>query len=377
MNPGADANRQAVVLYGRFPFAVAALLLLPCLVISGLAVYVLATTDSPGGALVAQVAFALAGSALLCWGAVFVYLAMRLRRPALIMTPAGIRRSDIALRWCDVASVGIQRYFGQPYVALTLRDPEAFLRALPTYASTAYAGQLRRTNERILLPAARGLSTAQLCDLIGNYWKQGSATGHSAGDFPSAYARFRAGESATFFAVSVLGAFFVIRWTDLIGYLRARDAVGLLENAAAGVAVTVAAYLTVWLVLRRLERMRPGFDLWQTLSIPTDFVGGVNPALYDALGARAVREEPYVQRLQKAPWRVVLYAGLVGGGGLLVTGALQFGITYLLETGPSSASVAEIRTAQQPFLRFMLILLLLDAACVAIAFFKLKYASKT
>ena len=281
------------------------------------------------------------------------------------------------LQWRDVASIETQRHLGRRYVALTLRDPEGFLKTLPSYVASAYYRQLRRAKNSILISEVRGQSTQELHDLVQEYWKKGQTAGHETGDYYSAtYFPLTASETAAALAGGVFGLFLFFQWMDLIGCLRAGNFACMLENAAYAAGATGATYLVSLFILRRVKRTRPGFDLWEKMAVPQNVIGGVDPALYDALGSPRVRRESFVTRLQKAPWRIVLFGASIGGGLMLLTAGQMFLGLYLIEPGRPSSRIAEAFATARPLWIFVLVLIIMSAALALIAFLNLKYFGK-
>ena len=364
------------MLYGRFPFAAAAILTVPLLVILGIATYVLATTNASAAILAAQIASAIAGFILLLVLSVFALAALRLRGPALVLSPSAMRTDRATLQWRDVTAVEIRRHLWCGCVALKLRDRDAFLATVPTAVATGYAAQLKRTDS-LLMPAARGLSTQQLYDLMARYWKEGVVADIAIDTDPPVAISSSADEAAVMLADGVLFVALLDRWPDLIGCLRANNVGCLLENAGMAIAATVLTYLAGRFVLNRILRNRPNVDLMQVLQTPQDLFGGVDPTLYDALGSRRVGREPYVLRLQKSPWRMALVLSLVSSGGLLVTGGLMFCTMYFLRAGAPGTKIADIFAASRPMWEFLLTLLIVDLALIPIALLSLKNAAKT
>lgn len=363
--------------YGRFPFARICFLAGPLLVGLGVATYVLVTTQSPTMTLAAQVASAIVGFALIVLLALSVFYAAMVQKPMLTLTASGLQRWDLTLRWDDVSNIEIQRHSGQSLIALTLRDPEAFLKAIPGYVAIGYALQFNRTRNNILVPAMRELSLQRLYDLIQEYWKNRAEGGlEMSAPSSAAYVPPRTIETAAMFASCVLGIFLLLRWLDLIDYARNGNFAALLMNAAYAVGATGAAYVLSLVVLGRVRKKRPGFDVWQKLAIPQELLGGVDTTFYDALdGRRRVRSESYIARLQKAPWRFILYCGLLGSMGLLISSGLFFIGMFLIGRGPSSRA-AEAFASARPLWIFEMVLLLPTLALVLIAFLKLRYPRK-
>jgi hypothetical protein len=329
--------------------------------------------------LAAQVASAIAGFALLLVLGIFVFYAAMVRQPMLILSARTLRRKDLTLHWNDVSNIEIQRHVGQPFVAVTLRDPEAFVRGMPSYVAIVYARQFKRTRNSILVPAMRGLSLQQLYDLIQEYWHNRPGAGpEMIAPTPAAYVAPTTAETAAVVAICVFGIFLTFRWMDLIDYARNGNLAGLLLNAACALGTTGAAYVLSLIVLGRVQRKRPGFDVWQKLAIPQDLLGGVDTSFYDALdGKRRVRREPYIARLEKAPWRAILYSGLLGSAGTLISSGLIFFSMFLIHRGAPSSRTAEILATARPLWIFEMVLLLATAPLVLVAFLKLKHLKKS
>ena len=372
-------QEHKTLFYGRFPFAPFCLLVGPLLLVLAVATYVLVTAASPIITLAAQVASAIVGFILILLLTGFVLYASMLRRPMLTLATSSLQRKDLALRWGDVSNIGTQRHLGQPYVAVTLRDPEAFLKAIPSYVATTYARQFKRTQNSILIPAMRGLSFQQLYDLIEHYWKNASAADPARSAPSSAiYSPLTSAETASAFASLVFGVFIFLRWMDLINSVRDNNLADLLVNAAYAIGASGAAYVLSLVVLSRVQKAHPGFDVWQKMAIPQDVVGGVDTTIYDAVDRKGrVRGEPYIARLQKAPWRVMFYSGLLGGGGMLISSGLLFCSMLLIYPGTPGARVAEVFATARPLWVFSMVLALASLAIALTAFLNLRCIKKS
>lgn len=363
-----------IVLSGRYPFAIFSLVAGPLAIVLAAATYVLATTNSASVTIGAEIACASAGLPLIACLMAIATRAVNFRRPALTLTADGVQRTDLSLRWTDVAGVEVQRHFGRHYVALNVRDPEGFLGALPAYVAIAWASQFKRSKNCVLLPAVRELSTQQLCDLVEELRKEQMTAGQELADPQcTAYAPPTAKATATALAAGVFGFSLFFQWIGLIDCLRAGNIACLAGNAAAAVGAGAAVYVATLLVLRRVAKSRPAFDPWRLLAVPQVVIGGADPTLYDALGAPRVRREPYVVRLQKSPWRAVLYPALVSGCGLLACTLLLYLSMYFLAGG---SRFVEFLARSRPMWLLILALVLVDFALVLIALLNLKIVSK-
>lgn len=259
-----DASR--VDLYQR-PTLSLTILLLP-LAILALASYVLALPSiSPTIGGIAKVVAAFTGLCIVgLFLPTYVIFALSFRQPILTIANGALRLMRMTIYWQDISGIQTQRYAGRARVALRLRDPEGFLASVPNYVSAFYHPQLSRANNSILVPSVRGYSDDELVSLLHRWWierKDYQNVTNSEGMRP--YDSLTATESAAAIGTAVFGIALFPPWLVLIDCIRTGNLMCVLLHLTYAIAAGFGAYILVWIILLKIGKAVPGFDLWQKL----------------------------------------------------------------------------------------------------------------
>ncbi|HKU82350.1 MAG TPA: hypothetical protein VJP76_09300, partial [Candidatus Tumulicola sp.] len=255
--------------YEAFAVASFALFIGPLIAILSVANYILVSSHSLGLIIATRVVSAIAAFVLACAVPGLVHLALSFLDPMVVLSSGRLWFKGIGIPWSELSGIGLQRYSLQPFVAIELRSPRSFLESLPNYVSSFWRLRFRRTQNRLIVPAARGLTILQLRDLIQSYWEANRVGA----------ARMEAERAITFdgrpsqtktiamLATAAFVAAIYVQWFAVIDFIRDDDAWGafvaiLLAVGAGAVACGIAA-----VVLRAVKRIDPSFDLFEKVGV--------------------------------------------------------------------------------------------------------------
>ena len=255
-----------MILYERFPIVSTVIIFGPVLIVLSIATRILVTSTSSPMIVGAWIASAIVGFVLVVAIPIYLQLFLSLRKRVLALTTANLWYKGITLQWGEISNISVQRHVGQPFVALTLGEPSAFLQAVPNYVSRFYYERFKRTRGSILIPAARGLSTEQLSTLIQRYWNDNSLIARQPNAPVERFDLPTTSETAAVLASGFLGGCIFLQWPALLDFIRNDNITGVLIRLLYAFVVAIAAYVVTLVALNLARKADPTFDLWQKVA---------------------------------------------------------------------------------------------------------------
>lgn len=95
--------------------------------------------------------------------------ANRMKIPLLALDEKGLKTPLILFPWPLVGKVWVGRALSSPVLCISSTNDEAMLKRLPGILRFRYAVRRRIYGAPVLLPAVRGMSLQDVCDLIDEY----------------------------------------------------------------------------------------------------------------------------------------------------------------------------------------------------------------